>query len=97
MVEIRWTTAAINDLQAAQEYAAISSPSYASRLTDRLIGRTHILENFPKADRIVPEFNNRVLRELPERNFRIIYRIITVVRIDIIRVYPAALPLTGLD
>jgi plasmid stabilization system protein ParE len=95
MVEIRWTNMAMNDLYAAREYAAANSPAFADRLVDRLISRVTILENFPEAGRIVPEFARPNLRELPERNFRIVYRIVTTGRIDIIRVHPTALPLTA--
>lgn len=42
---------------------------------------------------MIPEFDNPTLRELPERSFRIVYRIISPSRVDIIRIHPAALPL----
>lgn len=73
----------MNDLHVARKYAAVTSELYANRLADRLITRTTILESFPEAGRMVPEFSNALLRELPERNHWIIYLIISDIRIEL--------------
>ncbi len=66
---------------------------YADRLVNRLIARTDMLVSFPEAGRMVSEFNKPTVRELPERSFRIVYRVISPTRVDILRIHPAALPL----
>jgi toxin ParE1/3/4 len=83
----------MNDLYAAREYAAVTLTVYAERLVNRLIARTDMLASFPEAGRVIPEFNEPAVRELPERSFRIVYRVISSTRVDIIRIHPAALPL----
>ncbi|MBC8081776.1 MAG: type II toxin-antitoxin system RelE/ParE family toxin [Hymenobacter sp.] len=96
MGKIRWTTAAVYDLQAIREYAADSSPAYANSLVDRLIARTDVLETFPESGRIVPEMQNPKVRELLERGYRIVYKLVDAAHIDIIRVHHSSRPLTGL-
>ena len=83
----------MNDLHTAREYAAVTSAVYADRLVNWLIARTDMLASFPEAGRMVPEFNEPTVRELPERSFRIVYRVISLSRVDILRIHPAALPL----
>ena len=94
MVKINWTNAAIDDLQAAHEYAQ-ASPVFANRLIEHLVARADILANFPNAGRPVPEFGNAKIRELVEGNFRIVYRVVSRERVDITRVHHASQPLTN--
>jgi len=75
MAKIRWTNIALDDLQAIHEYVAKDSPKYADRLMDKIIERVDVLEQHPKIGRKVPEFDNELIRELIEGNFRIIYQI----------------------
>ncbi len=49
-----------------------------------------ILEYYPKAVKIVPEFNFEYLRELIRGNYRIVYKIVNEERIDIITVHNCA-------
>lgn len=96
MGKIRWTNAALHDLQAIREYAADSSVVYAESLIERLIARVDILETFPESGRRVLEIEQPEVRELPERSYRIVYRIISATRIDIVRVHHSSRPLTHL-
>ena len=94
MVKINWTNSAIDDLQAAREYA-LASPVFANRLIERLIARADALVTFPNSGRQVPEFDNPRIRELIEGNFRILYRVVGRERVDITRVHHASRPLTN--
>jgi len=90
MAKIIWTNLALDDLRAIYDYVAQDSPKYADRLMDRIIERVGVLEQHPKIGRKVPEFDNELIRELIEGNYRIIYRINSEIEIGITRVHHAA-------
>jgi len=75
MVKIIWTDFAIEDLRLIHNYISKDSKLYADRFISKLITRIEQLEKFPQSGRVVPEFDNKILRELIESNYRIIYRI----------------------
>ncbi len=93
MVQINWTNAALDELAMIRDYSLGVAPAYAERLIERLIARTDMLVNFPFAGRMVPEYQDAAVRELPEGNYRIIYEIINPTRVDITHIHPAARPL----
>jgi toxin ParE1/3/4 len=90
MAKIRWTNLALDDLQAIYDYVAQDSPKYADRLMDKMIERVDVLEQHPKIGRKVPEFDNELIREMIEGNYRIIYRIEFEDQVGIARVHHAA-------
>ena len=90
MAKISWTNLALDDLRAIYDYVAQDSPKYADRLMNKIIERVDVLEQHPKIGRKVPEFDNELIRELIEGNYRIIYRIDSVEEIGIARVHHAA-------
>jgi toxin ParE1/3/4 len=90
MVEIIWTPFALEDLQSIYDYIAKDSPYYANRFIDKLVDRVDILIDLPEAGRIVPEFENELIRELIEGSYRIIYKINSINEIGIVRVHHSA-------
>lgn len=90
MVEIVWTEYALDDLQAIYDYIAEDSETYASRFINKLVNKIDIFIEHPEAGRIVPEFENNLLRELIEGNYRIIYRIESITEIGIVRIHHSA-------
>ena len=67
MVEVRWTAQSIEDIENIAEYIAKDSPKFASLQTNLFFKSVAILENFPKAGRMVPELGNKKVRELIEK------------------------------
>jgi len=59
-------------------------------VVDSLFNSVDILEQNPLAGRVVPEFNNRTIRELIRGNYRIVYKLISEIDIDIITVHHSA-------
>jgi addiction module RelE/StbE family toxin len=90
MAEIIWTPFALEDLQSIYDYISQDSVFYAGRFIDKLVSKVDILIDHPEAGRIVPEFENELIRELIEGNYRIIYKIISITEIGIIRVHHSA-------
>jgi toxin ParE1/3/4 len=66
---------AIEDLRHIVLYVAPDRPDAAKRLGLALIEKTKVLGAFPFSGRVVPEFNDRLIRELILKPYRIVYRI----------------------
>ena len=94
MVKVVWTDNAIHDLDDIGEYIAKDSERYAKVVIQNLFESADILESHPKAGRVVPEFNIKNLRELIRENYRIVYRIVDIYRIDILTVHHSSRLLT---
>ena len=75
MVEIIWSDLAIEDLKSIHDYISKDSTRYAAEMVERIIQRVDQLENFPNSGRIVPEFDNKLIRELIIDNYRIVYNV----------------------
>jgi len=96
MVEIKWSDFAIENLTSIGDFIENDSFRYAEIIVNSLFDATDILEHHPQAGRIVPEFNNKGIRELIRGNYRIVYRILNESRIDIITIHHSAQLLTNL-
>jgi len=87
MVKINWTPTALRDLEEIGEYVSHDSIKYANLIVDKLFRSVEILDMHPLSGRVVPEFHNDSIRELIYGNYRLVYRIVTELRIDIITVH----------
>jgi addiction module RelE/StbE family toxin len=90
MVKVRWTDFALENLTAIGDYIERDSYFYAQRVVDSLFDSVDILEQHPLAGRVVPEFNNRSIRELIRGSYRIVYKLISEMDIDIVTVHHSA-------
>lgn len=73
MAEIIWTKIALKDAEEIHDYIAKDSIYYAQKTIEKFFDRIKILQQLPNAGRMVPELNNKDIRELIEGNYRIIY------------------------
>lgn len=87
MVQINWTDLAKNDLKEIYDYISKDSRLYAKRQIVRIQSRATLLETAPLSGRKVPEFAHDAFRELIEGNYRIVYKVISNSRIDILTVH----------
>ncbi|MDO5664436.1 MAG: type II toxin-antitoxin system RelE/ParE family toxin [Bacteroidia bacterium] len=87
MVQINWTQQAKVDLKEISDYIAKDSKRYAELEVKRIRKRTEILKKFAFAGKTNKEKGDENIRELIERNYRIIYRIVHKQRIDILTVH----------
>ncbi|MFN8715036.1 MAG: type II toxin-antitoxin system RelE/ParE family toxin [Bacteroidota bacterium] len=90
MVEVKWTRQAIGDVDSIAKYIATDSIKYAEIQVNRFFESAQILYNQPKAGRIVPEYNKVSLREIIIGNYRLVYKIVSAHRIDILTVHHSA-------
>jgi toxin ParE1/3/4 len=71
---IQWTDNALNDLESIKAYIGKDSKYYSIQVVRSIISKVKTLEDFPKMGRIVPEMNDRSIREVFSHNYRIIYK-----------------------
>lgn len=87
MVKLVWTELSISDLREIHDYIAEDSSYYATITVNKIYLRAQKIIDNPYIGRIVPEVNDQQIRELILGNYRIIYRIISDLQVDILRVY----------
>lgn len=90
MVKIVWTELSIVDLKGVFDYIAEDSLRYATITVNKLYNKVQLISNNPFLGRVVPEFNEKEIRELIEGKYRIVYRIKSETRVDILRIYHTA-------
>ena len=95
MVKIVWTEISRNDLKEIFDFIAEDSQRYASITVNKIYQRAQDIIDNPFVGRIVPEFNNKIIREIISGNYRIVYKIVTDFQVDILRVYHSARLLTN--
>ena len=90
MAEVIWSDSAIQDLNDIGEYISKDSEKYAEITVSQLFSSTDILEDHPKAGKIVPEFEIESIRELIRGNYRIVYQLSEDHQIQILAVHHSA-------
>lgn len=90
MVRINWTKQAVSDLQSIAEYISKDSKFYAKREVLKIRNATTILKTYPLSGKIITEIIKSDFREIIQGNYRVIYKIVTNQRIDIITIHHAA-------
>ena len=74
-ISILVAESALADLEALRLwYASQDVPEVGERLVSELVNRIEMLSEHPDMGRVVPEFNQRSLRELIHPPYRIVYR-----------------------
>lgn len=87
MDKVIWTDSAIQDLNDIGDFIAKNSEKYAQITVNYLFDSTEILETHPFCGVIVPEFDNKNIRELIRGNYRIVYQITEKNEIEILTVH----------
>ena len=72
---IKWSPRAASHFEGICDYIAKDSKYYSALFAKKIISIVKAIPRFPKAGRIVPEYNDENLREKIYENYRIVYRI----------------------
>jgi toxin ParE1/3/4 len=89
--QVALSPSARTDLHDIVRYISLDTPDRAARFGKFLISRTKILAKFPELGRVVPEFNNPIIREIIVRSYRVVYRLNhTEHFVEVIRFWHAA-------
>jgi toxin ParE1/3/4 len=73
--QVKLSRSARSDIEDIVRYISIDDPGQAERFGKFLIQHTKSLAQFPERGRIVPEFENEVIREIIVRAYRVVYRV----------------------
>ncbi|MBA3899138.1 MAG: type II toxin-antitoxin system RelE/ParE family toxin [Bacteroidetes bacterium] len=90
MVKINWTGQATEDLTNIAEFIKKDSEKFARITVRNIRDRARQLKQLPTSGKIVPEIEKTEIRELIFGNYRIIYKIFSTTRIDILTVHHSA-------
>ena len=90
MVQLSWSLQAKEDLKSIADYKKLNSVRYARLQVIKIKSKTQILKSYPQSGRIVPEKDDKKIREFIEGNYRIIYKILSDTQIDILTVHHSA-------
>lgn len=90
MVQVNWTLQAIQDLKNIAEYISKDSKIYAKRQILKIRQRTDVLKSQTYSGRMVPEVQDKNIREVFQGNYRIIYKIVSENQIDILTIHHSA-------
>ncbi len=74
-MKVVWTRGAVEDLRDIARFIGEDNPAAARRFAAKLKRVGDSLSRFPRRGRVVPEYGRDDLRELIERNHRVVYRI----------------------
>jgi plasmid stabilization system protein ParE len=75
---VKWTSAALDDLEQIAEYIGRDSQFYAAALVQEVFSISESTGRMPLAGSIVPEFNDVSIREVLVRRYRLIYRFMAI-------------------
>jgi addiction module RelE/StbE family toxin len=95
MVEINWTDQALQDIENIAEFISKDSFKYAKIQTQLFFERVEPLFTQPELGRVVPEIQKKKIRELIVGSYRIVYRIVSLKKIDILTIHHSRRLLTN--
>jgi toxin ParE1/3/4 len=90
MVRVTWTEISIQDLKEIFDFIAEDSIRYAAITSNKIYHKAQGIATNPYLGRMIPEFNEKFLREIIVGDYRVIYRIKNDEQVDILRVYHSA-------
>jgi toxin ParE1/3/4 len=93
---IKWSPKAASQFEGICEYIARDSKYYAVLFARKILLLIKAIPQFPKAGRIVPEYNDENLREILYENYRIVYRVKEEEVIEIVAMCHGARPLENI-
>ena len=73
--KVTWTESAWIDLEEVADYIAKDSPHYAGAFIREVRDAARSLAYLAERGRIVPEFNDPLIRELIVKTYRLIYQV----------------------
>ena len=82
---LTWSDAALADIDEIEAYIALSAPSNARRIVERIREAANKQLDFPYSARMIPELQDPDRREIFVYQYRLMYRVEDA-RIEILRV-----------
>ena len=73
-MRVEWSDFARDDLDNLVHYISRDSAFYARRFSQKVVLATRRLREFPESGRIIPEAEDKALREIIVQGYRVMYR-----------------------
>ena len=73
--QVKLSRSAQTDIEDIIRYISIDDPHQALRFGRFMIQHTRSLGQFPERGRVVPEFEDQLIREIIVRAYRVVYRV----------------------
>lgn len=70
-----WAPSSLDSIDKTADYIAMDSVFYAKTFVKKVFAFGEQIALFPESGRVVPEYNNELVREIIWGNYRIVYRI----------------------
>ncbi len=74
-IKVKWSLEAVEDVEAIADYISRDSKFYAQATVSKIIDFSRSVAKFPQMGRIVPELNNKKIRERLIYSYRLVYKI----------------------
>ena len=74
---VTWSDHAKADLRHIHDFIAADSRHYAKKVTQAIVDKTLQLSELPRIGKVVPEINDKDIRELHLYSYRILYEVKT--------------------
>jgi plasmid stabilization system protein ParE len=87
--EVVWSVLATVDLESIIERITRDSEFYAAAVARELVAAARSLATFSERGHVVPEYEDRTVREIIVRNYRLIYRV-RPKRVEVLRLIHGA-------
>ena len=85
VTKVLWTEKSQLRVKEIGDYIAFDSPQAALKWVDAILEKEALMSANPLIGRVVPEFDNKNIRELIVKNFRLIYEV-KVSKIEVLTV-----------
>ena len=76
-MRVEWSDCARDDLDDLVRFIGRDSELYARRFAERVVLATRRLQAFPESGRMIPEAEDKALREIIVQGYRVMYRLET--------------------
>ena len=76
-MRVEWSDCARDDLGDLVRFIGRDSGFYARRFAERVVLATRRLQAFPESGRMIPEAEDKALREIIVQGYRVMYRLET--------------------
>lgn len=90
-MKLTWSDTAVNQLEAIADSLYRTNQDSAARFVNNIMNRISSLRLYPEKGRIVPEINDKSLREIIYNKYRVVYRLSD--KIEIVYIQHSAKPL----
>jgi len=75
VIKLDWSQEALEDIESIATHIEKDSPVYAQSVVSKFFEKAEILKEFTNLGRVVPELNDRSIREIFVYSYRLIYKI----------------------